>query len=328
MPHIKQTEISSGFFAGIADPTWLASVSQKALQWVASGLADTGKLFGQMVDGVGATAKNVVNFFGAWFKDDPLAATAGVVAGVGVGVLLVQGAIALGSVVGGIGGLGGLFRLASAAGILGGVGAAINQVLGNPIGALIGFLVQDVLFLYNFNWQITDEDIDKDVDSKLAAIYSSGGRFLGDAAASLVCGAIPGVALVKMNLSTIHKLWEVIGEQSKNELVNSIGGLVNSIGSFISAKAFAEIFKNGRKWIKMLDKDPTIRGLLSAVNPSLPALIDHWGEKGNKPFVLSQKVEEKIESIGDKNMKAFAQSFYNAAFNSCLEKLLCLSFIV
>lgn len=335
MPNILDDEISSAAYVGLAKPNWIQSVSAQAAKWVKAGLANVPKLFDQLVSGITSTAKNLaksasnlIGFFGQWFKDDPVAATAGVAVGVGIGVILVEGTIALGSLVGGIGGLGGLVRLALTSGALGGVGAAINHVLGNPIGAVIQWLVQGVIYLYNFDWQISDADLDKQVEAALTPIYASAGIVLGHGVAAVVCGAVPGAGLVAMNLSTVHKIWETLKENTRNEIVSSIAGLVNTLANYANAKIFAEIFKTARKWIKMAEQDPFIKVGLQAINPNLPALIEHWGDKGNKPFRISTFIEEKIESIKDKNLKAFAQSGYQAFFNSCLDKLICLSFVV
>jgi hypothetical protein len=92
-------------------------------------------------------------------------------------------------------------------------GWAVDKVLGGiswTATAAWGWISTKLLQLYNFNWNIKDEEIDKLIASSNAVVGGLLGSAAGQAAGWLVCGAIPaaGIAVFNQQLGMYLKILE------------------------------------------------------------------------------------------------------------------------
>ena len=318
---IVANQISSAFFGGFADSKWLSEVSAVAVNWAKAGLARVGDLargIQSLAIKVFEKGKDIWNFFANWFKDDPVGATAGAGLVIASGVLLFMGAQALGAVVGGLGGLGALKAMALAA-----AGAAINALLQNPVGKLIRFFVRQAQFLYNFNWNETDADLKKQQENNIASLYGKAGEALGTALGGTICGILPGVAAIRMNLGNVATMWQILEDDVKDEILSEFNALFNTTKRVLAENFFKEAYMNVRKWIKA---NKGIRNFIKSINPDFDKAIEYWGSEGSKPFTFAEKVEEAIESIKDINTRKFVEGLVENFMESCSESLIAISY--
>lgn len=314
----KQT--ASAILDGLADQDWVLNVSEEAIGWLKSPRLAAELLVADIkyeVQRIKNKIKDGWNFFTQWFRDDPVGASAGVGLGLACGVLLVGGAKVIGALVTGLSIRAVFTGLAKVA-----LGTAANAILGNPIGACIRFLVRSAQFLYNFNWNATDKQYEEQQKEALKRLYSAAGTVMGTTVGGLACGFIGGVALVKLNVANLARLWEVAGDDLKDEIVASCNSLLAQSTNFVITSTFTEIYKNSRKAIKFFT------GNGKALKPFLPNLakgVEAWGEEGGKPWTFAKQVEEFVESIDDKNLQAFTETFIESAMDSCTEVLIGLS---
>lgn len=190
------------------------------------------------------------------------------------------------------------------------VGGAILKVL--SFTAIVQWVQQAGVFLYNFNWSMTDEEIDQQLQSNLNQLASLSGAAAGRTLGWAVCGAVPGAMIAVINPVAGAMVLKNVGEQGLEEVVSAWVGLLKSAVS-IGFRGFVLWgFKNLRRWLK------------SPGNAIAKAIfgeefLKKWGEKGQPVLSLAKFVEDRIESIPNATIRAFVESAYEEFWEACAE---------
>ena len=71
--------------------------------------------------------------------------------------------------------------------------------IGFSFTAVWGWIRSAVSFLYNFNWNITDQSIDATLRQMRIALVGQMGETAGNFIGFLACGILPGVVIAKFN---------------------------------------------------------------------------------------------------------------------------------
>jgi hypothetical protein len=320
---IKDGETASDLYNGTASQSWVQSIAN---------------FFGNIAAKIGEA---IANFqigdvkFGDWYRDDPLGATAGAILG---GTAMYFG----GRLVLGVAGT--VSRVVAAVrslGIMGaaraGAGAALRSVggraltlLGSPgalatrwlqgvtTGALIRWCTGSVVKLLNTNLNATDEQLEAQIKSAQQNLFAIAGAGIGSVLATAMCGIIPGAAVIRFNPAKLAAIKEV-DEELYEEIIPQIKTMIMGTVNVAKTIGFVKIYKNVRKIIK--SQSPLIR----ALSPSLANAIDGWGAPGSKPWTINGAVEERIETIKDEGLKAFAENAWEEFVDSCQEALMVFS---
>lgn len=309
---IKDNEIASAVYDGIANNAWLKTfvsgiLANPWVQKIRKGIRD-------IVEGVQILLKDPIGFFKQWFEDDPGAATAAAGAvGLSFGVLIILGGTAAGF----LGGLAGLKVVKLA--IVGGLGLI-------SLGGVLRHIVRGVQFIWNFDFNITDEKIAKQQEAALNGLYTLAGDALGNLLGTVVCGSsvAAGVGIVRFDIKAAVNVIRVMAadEDIRDEITSRFDTLISGSLRVASKIAFLEIYKNVRKWIKASAKNPLIKSVLPG---SWEKVIAAWGAPGSEPFIISEKIEEAIENIKDEKIRNFTEAFYEAFTDACTETTLTLS---
>lgn len=309
---IASSKTSSAIFGGYADSSWVSTFVDSALSqpWVQKVLSAGREIVGSFR----RFAERAWNFFQNWFRDDPVGATAGAVAGVlTLGVVIVVGA----KVAAFIGGLSLLSKIKLA------LTAAISLL---SVGAVIRHVVRGTQFLWNFNFNITDSQIRQQQEAALTSLYTLAGEVVGYGIGALVCGGATagGVGLARFNLRAAANVIRVLSteEDIKDELISRMNALINGTMRAVSTIAFLEIYKNARKWIKAAAQRPEIRGVLP---DSWEKVIEAWGKEGSEAWTIAEAIESAIENISDAKIRAFTEAAYESFTDACTETTLTLS---
>lgn len=311
--------------------------------------------------------KNPREFFDGWVSDNPIGAAVGVLAaGLSGGLLLLTG----GTLVGMIGkvGLAGISRITSIGGFipnLFGLGGLIKTGLGIilagfTLGNLIRFGVRSVNFLWNFNWNVTDKQIEAQQKSLLLNIIRQAGATIGAAIGSLVCGTIPialikskgfekngGAKLTKLGqqlkinpqfLAELKYLNEVVLPRKADgslditgtttsgeiyeEMIENMRALINVTARSITQSLFLEGYKNVRRVIKWVAKGTGLS--------KLPGMgwIEKWGEEGTGSWSFATALEDAIESIPFEPLREFLEEMIEEFQDVCSENLMIVSYSV
>lgn len=315
---ILDHECASAVWLGIQGAAeWAVSKAGEAISWVRSKLLDAKGLLSAAkagLDKIGNALKNGWEFLKGWFKEDPIAATAGVAAGVlTVGVVVVAGGAIIGGISGGIASLTAAAGTAASAAIAAGKVAAVALTAAGAIKSIGGFIVRGASQVYNFDWNITDADIRKQQESAMEGIIVSAGGAVGQALGGLICGATPGLATIQIDTKYMAKLWAIINEDTKEEILEAFTGLIQLTKQAAKKMAFLETYKNVRKWVKANIKT----GI-----PTIDKAIAAWGNEGSKSWSFSSTIEEWTESFDNKVLGQAIANGVEEFMDSCTEALI------
>lgn len=190
--------------------------------------------------------------------------------------------------------------------------------------SLWGLFTQTVTFIYNFNWQATDAQLDQQYQGAINTLAGQYGGAVGRALGYLVCGIIPSAAIMKFNPLMGAYILEQVGEEALDDLAGELANLITS--SFrVAAQGFIiSGFKNARraikKWNDEAPSDSWERTVLkNTLGPNIGNVIDTWGDEGRKPWSFRRWVEKGIESIKNQALQNFVEEAYEEFLDSCVE---------
>lgn len=268
-------------------------------------------------------------FFTEWMAEDPLGATAAagavllagvVIVSVGASIVAAGGIMAaaaglatsVGSAV--VGGLAGLLTLKGLVlGALGLTGGAIAMKLGNSF-------VQARQFLSNFNWQITDEQLDKQFENQIDGWFSVLGSALGRTLGNVVCGGVAGALVMKFNPRAANHIRTELGEEIYEEVMAAVWGLLESSKRVVQGWLFKNAFKNGRRIIKWAVRNSYL--LQGILGEGRTQTILNWGNPDNDPWTFTETWETNLENIPNTRFRNLATNLSEEFFDSCDEAIL------
>jgi len=178
---------------------------------------------------------------------------------------------------------------------------------------LWSWIVSGVQFIYNFDWNISDTAIDKQIEG----LWNSFGGILGGAVGRTIgwigCGLVPAATVFSFNQSMGAYLLKEVGEQAIDEMLDAASEVINA-GFRMGAQAtFLWLYKDVRRALK----DPS--------NPFGAALrsfmgdkkIDNWGT--GESWTIAKAVEKKIESIPNVFWRNFTEEAFEEGSEACIE---------
>jgi hypothetical protein len=312
---IVDGQTSSDIFNGTAEKSWVDTV----IKFV----DETTQKIGLWIDGLTINGVKI----GDWYRQDPLSATA---AAIGVGVVAYLGGSAIAGLVGtgttlltlvrsvGLSGLGqvAIQGLRSGAAWIAGHagGLATRFVAGITAGAVIRWCVGGAVRLLNFNWNATDVQLDAQVKVAQNNLWGVAGATLGTLLGTTLCGIIPGAAVVRVNPAKLAAIKEV-DEELYEEIMPAVNSLIMATVNVARTKAFTEIYKNTRQWIK--SQSPFLRNF----SPFWADVVDAWGAEKSQSWTINSAIEKSIESISDAGIKNFTENLWEEFVDSCTEAL-------
>jgi hypothetical protein len=161
--------------------------------------------------------------------------------------------------------------------------------------ALWSGIIAATQFLYNFNWNISDAELDRQIEQTWNQLAGTAGGTLGNAVGWLACGVLPGTIIFTFNEPLGAYILKNVGEEALEELASNLSNLTRLTFAAASKHAFAYLFKKIRR---------RIRG-------EVP--------EDAKPWSFANQVEEAVESIPNEAMKNFTEEFLEEAAEACIE---------
>lgn len=216
----------------------------------------------------------------------------------------------------------------------------IGDVIGLAFGGLEGLwnwtatkVVQLVIaskrFVLNFDWNIPDESLEAQLEAQKLAWYGQFGGVVGQALAWVTCGLLPSVAVMGWNKPLGLKILYDVGEEAYDELTSELAALLQTsarmqfnallINSFIK-------FRSTVRGAANETADPFTQFLADGffdIFPQFKEAAKHWGDKGSKPFIINNEVEELIENSPlPETWKNFLEEAWEEFNDTCDEALL------
>lgn len=176
---------------------------------------------------------------------------------------------------------------------------------------LFGLLLGGISFIYNYNWNISDKDIDAQVKQSWINFAGVFGGELGESIGFFTCGVLPSAAVFAFNEPLGLYLLARIGEEFAEELALNISIVLQQAIRSASTTAFSLYYKNIRKILK--HKTSPLRAFIPK------KILDSWGKQGGPVVSFSKKVEDFEEAIPNPMLRAFGENFREGLYDGCVE---------
>lgn len=176
--------------------------------------------------------------------------------------------------------------------------------------------------VYNFNFQVTDKELEAQIKALVDGMYGEAGDFLGRSIAQLIVGGLTTPPKVVINVRGLALCW-LLNEEIRDDLLQNVSQFAHQ-GIYVARQiAFKFAFLKGRQAIKTLWKQApsTYKGLLKKIWPDVDKQIENWGKEGNKPWSIATHIEEKVEKIEDKRLQDFTENFLESFWDSFRDSL-------
>lgn len=201
-----------------------------------------------------------------------------------------------------------------------GIGFLWTKVFGS-LGRQLNFskawdmTIASARFLLTFDFNLTDEDLDKQAKQYELAIYAQMGSTVGSALGFLACGFIPSLSLLAVNEMMAAQALRNVSEEFVEEFSGNLAGLIQVKTREVAYKTFTKHYKNIRRWLKT----PNNLAAQIIFGENYQSVMNTWGKKGSKPFVFSEKIEEYIEKIPNEKLRLFLDNALEEFVDACIE---------
>ncbi len=178
---------------------------------------------------------------------------------------------------------------------------------------LWSWIVSGVQFIYNFDWNISDTAIDKQIEGLWNSFGGILGGSVGRAIGWIGCGLVPAATVFSFNQSMGAYLLKEVGEQALDEMLDAASEVINAGFRMGTQATFLWLYKDVRRALK----DPSnpfgvaLRGVMGDKQ------VDNWGT--GESWTIAKAVEEKIESIPSTFWRNFAEEAFEEGTEACIE---------
>lgn len=210
-------------------------------------------------------------------------------------------------------------------GWLTGQGNAIADTLGLGqwgTSTMISWLHQAKQFVWNFNWNSTDEELDQQIRAAEIGLAGLAGAAAGNVAGYVTCGILPSVGITVFNPSVGLYLLKEVGEEALEEATGYVASLIQAGGALLARKVFTESFKSNRAFYNAIANSTgaALELFTRSIGGSL-TWQQYREQRGSKDLVtFADFVEENLETL-DPPAQAFWENFLEEADDSCWESL-------
>ncbi|MGL5876567.1 MAG: hypothetical protein ACRC2V_02085 [Xenococcaceae cyanobacterium] len=205
---------------------------------------------------------------------------------------------------------------------VGGWIVGVVKGIGFTFTGLWSLFVRAQQFLWNFNWNISDREIDALLARQQVILASYLGGTLGNLAGYLVCGIVPAAGVLVFNEPLGAYLLAKVSEEAFEEFSANLGNLLRASFYMLVERAFYWTFKNVRKIVREFYKDPDSaqsRITRNILGSNREEALRNWGAEGSQPWSFAIAVEQWIESFNNATIEAFLEEFLEEMGDACIE---------
>lgn len=183
--------------------------------------------------------------------------------------------------------------------------------------ALWGLVVASISFIWNFNWNASDAELDQSISSSFDSLGSALGGTLGNALGWLACGALPGIAIFAFNEPMGLYVLEQVGEEALEEIAGNIANLVRQTFTALTKAGVTYLYKNIRNLWR--EPDSKLRARLISEGHMTSEQVNKVISERNQPWSFASATENAINAIPNTFLKNFAEEFFEEFTESCVE---------
>lgn len=173
-------------------------------------------------------------------------------------------------------------------------------------------------FIFNFNINATDKQLEDQIKAAEIALAGARGALKGTTLGYLVCGIAPTATIAVVNEPLALYLLAKVGEEAAEEIASKAAALINLQNQKNAQTAFYHFFKNNRAIIRN-----AILGSAKVLQFFRVPIDDEAIEKANKqrdqPWSLANAMDESIERIADPSQRAETEEFWEEFGEACIE---------
>lgn len=188
------------------------------------------------------------------------------------------------------------------------------------LSSLIGWLQTGTYYIWNFNWNQTDAQLNSQLEAAQAGLAGISGGALGNFLGYATCGIIPAAGITVFSPQLGLYLLREVGEEAAQEAVGYISAMASASFSLSLQTIFFSSFKGNRA---LYNAAANIAG--NALDLVIPGNLnwDKYREQRSKENGLvsfSDFVEESLETLPIP-AQAFFESFFEELGEGCFEAL-------
>jgi hypothetical protein len=197
--------------------------------------------------------------------------------------------------------------------LIGGALSGLWSGLSWTLSGLWGLGVSAFQFTWNFNWNISDREIDAEIGAAWKRLGLSVAGALGNAVGWLACGALPGTVIAAFNEPLGLYVLEQVGEEAFDELCANLGVVVKQTFATAGRSSAYYLYKNLRNLWREPDSRLKDRLIAQGVKPDD---VQRQIAERNKPWSFSSGFQDFLETLpGGEYLEEFVDEFSE----SCIE---------
>lgn len=194
--------------------------------------------------------------------------------------------------------------------------SAISKSLTWSFSAIWTGIVVATSFIFNFNFNITDTEIQASINNTFVTIAGLLGQAAGKTLGYLVCGALPTLGILVISPTVFNAIAPKITEELLEKLAAEYSTIIYQSSRLFLNAGFLWIYGSIRRAFRGSDDD--LKNRLKAAGANENKIIQEL-ETRHKPFVISQKIQESIDSIQGSKTRAFVDQAYQEFGMACIE---------
>lgn len=208
------------------------------------------------------------------------------------------------------------FIIEAAKSLLKPLAAFLSKIFSWTFTKLWGAFCITVGFIWNFNFNITDTEIAASSDGNFTTIAGLVGQGIGKTLGYLICGALPTLSILAINPVVFDAIAPKITEELLEGLAQQYAAIITQSARLFLNSGFLLLYGSIRRAFRGSDED--LKNRLKAAGANEEKIMKEL-ETRHKPFIISQKIQEGIDSIKGKKTHALVDQAYQEFGMACTE---------
>ncbi|NEO51893.1 MAG: hypothetical protein F6K54_01580 [Okeania sp. SIO3B5] len=200
--------------------------------------------------------------------------------------------------------------------ISGGLSALVKRLRSISVTQVFQMILSAGNLLLNFNWQVTDKQIESQIDAINKSIVERGFGAIGRTLGSTICGLGGAAVITKFNPALGYHVMSNVAPEVAEELLQEWSQALSQVGAQYSVARALEFYKGARKFLKD-PNNPIGKVLRSLVGDET---ISKWGNPGNDEWSFKKGIGNVVKRvIKDEDMREALEEGWEEFSDACIE---------
>lgn len=180
---------------------------------------------------------------------------------------------------------------------------------------LWGLFVSTAQFVWNFDWNASDEFLEEQINAKWSALGGLLGGTAGNLFGWIGCGLVPGAVMLAINEPLAAYVIQNVLEEMGEEVLANLSQLTTYLLQSTVQNLITFSFVNSRKLFKSMN----VGWVSSTLGEEAGQALLKWGNEGSKPWSFASATEQFTESLPIGGIQNFVEEFLEEAWDGCVE---------